>query len=84
MHSITFKVKKSVCILLRCSMNKTCDINYIVLSGNIINYVHKTKLLCALLCSDMKRSIDVSCQASNFYAQANTLYFRFFSDEVKM
>ena len=83
MHSVTFNVKKSVCMFFRCSMNKTCDITNVVLSGNSIDYVHKTKYLCVLLCSDMKTSI---CrQTSRFYAQANTLLrnFRFCSDDVK-
>ena len=40
-------------------MNKTCDITNVVLSGNIIDYVHKTKHLGVLLCSDMKTSINV-------------------------
>ena len=53
MHSITFNVKKIVCMFFRCSMNKTCDITNVVLSGNIIDYVHKTKYLGVLLCSDM-------------------------------
>ena len=38
-------------------MNKTCNITIVVLSGNIIDYVHKTKYLDVLLCSDMKTSI---------------------------
>ena len=58
-------------------MNKTCDITNVVLSGNIIDYVHKTKYLGVLLCSDMKTSIDVCCQTSKFYAQANTLLRNF-------
>ena len=72
MHSVTFNVKKSVCMFFRCSMNKTCDITNVVLSGNIIDYVHKTKYLGVLLSSDMKTSIDVCRQTSKFYAQANT------------
>ena len=59
MNFITFNVKKSVCIFFRCSMNKMCDITNVVLSGNIIDYVHKTKYLGVPLCSDMKTSIDV-------------------------
>ena len=84
-HSITFNVKKSVCMFFRCSMNKTCDITNVVLSGNSIDYVHKTKYLGVLLCSDMKTSIDVIRQTSKFYAQANTLLrnFRYCSDDVK-
>ena len=89
MHSITFSVKKSVCMFFRCSMSKTCDITNVVLSGNIIDYVHtcKTKYFGVLLYSDMKTSIDVHvcCQTSKFYAQANTLLrnFRYCSDDVK-
>ena len=66
-------------------MNKTCDITNVVLSGNIIDYVHKTKYLGVLLCSDRKTSIDVSRQSRKFYAQANTLLrnFCFCSDKVK-
>ena len=66
-------------------MNKTCDITNVVLSGNTIDYVHKTKYLGVLLCSDMKTSIDVCRQTSRFYAQANTLSrnFRYCSDDVK-
>ena len=73
MHSITFNVKKSVCMFFRCSTNKTCDITNVVLSGNNIDYMHKTKYLGVLLCSDMKTSIDVCRQTSKFNAQANTL-----------
>ena len=87
MHSITFNVKKSVCMFFRCSMNKTCDITNVVLSGNIIDYVHKTKYLGILLHSDMKISIahDVCRQTSKFYAHANTLLrnFRYCADDVK-
>ena len=59
MHSITFNEKNFLCMFFRCSMNKTCDITNVVLSGNSIDYVHKTKYLGVLLCSDMKTSIDV-------------------------
>ena len=62
-------------------MNKTCDITNVVLSGNSIDYVHKTKYLGVLLCSDMK-----ACRpTSKFYAQANTLLrnFSYCSDDVK-
>ena len=73
-------------MFFKCRMNKTCDITNVVLSGNIIDYVHTTKYLGVLLCSDMKTSIDVCRQPSKFYAQANTLLynFRYCSDEVKM
>ena len=40
-------------------MKITCDITNVVLSGNSIDYVHKTKYLSVLLCSDIKTSIDV-------------------------
>ena len=55
-HSMTL----SLCIFFRCSMNKTCDITNVVLCGNIMDYVRKTKYLGVLLCSDMKTYTDVS------------------------
>ena len=63
-------------------MNKTCDIINVVLSGNILDYVHKTKYLGVHLCFDMKTSIDACRQTSKFYAQVNTLLrnFRYCSD----
>ena len=66
-------------------MIKSCDNTNVVLSGNIIEYVHKTKYLGVLLCSDMKTSIDVCRQTNKFYAQSNTLLcnFRYCSDEIK-
>ena len=66
-------------------MNETCDITNVLLSGNIIGYVHKTKYLGVILCSDMKISIDVCHQTSKFYSQANILLrnFRYCSDDVK-
>ena len=66
-------------------MKKTCDITNIVLSDNVIDYVHKTKYLGVLLCSDTRISIDVCRQTSKFYAQVNTLlrHFRYCSDDVK-
>ena len=72
-YFITFNVNKSVSMFFRWSMNKTCDITNAVLSGNIIDYGHKTKYLGVLLCSDIKISIDVCRQTSKFYPQANTL-----------
>ena len=74
MHSITFNVKKSVCMFFRCSINKTCDITNVVLSGNTIDYVHKTKYLGVLLCSDMKTSIDV-CRKQVGFMHKPTLYY---------
>ena len=67
-------------------MNKTWDIPNVILSDNIIDYVHKTKYLGVILCSHMKTSIDVSRQTSKFYAQANTLLrnFCYCSDKVKL
>ena len=76
MHSIRFNVNKSVCMFFRCSRNKTCDIINVVLSGKIIDCVHKTEYLSDHLGSDKKTSIDVSRQTSKFSAQANIcIYF---------
>ena len=67
-------------------MNKTCDITNAVLSDKVIDYVHKTKYLGVLLCSEMKTSINVCRRTSKFYAQANTLLqnFRYCSDDVNV
>ena len=72
-------------VFFRCSININCDITNVVLSGNIIDYVHKTNYLGVLLCSDMKTFIGVSRQTCKFYAQANTLLRNFHncSDKVK-
>ena len=67
-------------------MNKTCNVTNVVLSDNVIDYVHKTKYLGVPLCPDMKTSVDVCRQTSQFYAQANILlyhYFYYCSDDVK-
>ena len=41
-------------VFLRYSKNITCDINSVILSGNIIDYVNITKYLSAILFSVMK------------------------------
>ena len=63
--------------VFRCIMNKTCDITNVVLSDNVIDYVHKTKYLDVLLCSDMQTSIDVCRQTSKFYAKPIHYYVTF-------
>ena len=44
-HSLTFNVRKSVCMFFKCKMNKLCDNASVVLSGNNIDFVHGTKYL---------------------------------------
>ena len=39
-HSITFNVRKSVCMFFKSKMNKLCDNVPVVLSGNNIDFVH--------------------------------------------
>ena len=84
-HSITFNVKKSVCMFFKSSVNKHCDYANVYLSGNHIDFVQEVKYLGVLLNSSMKTSIDVSRQTRKFYAQANMLLrnFRYCSREVK-
>ena len=84
-HSITFNVKKSVCMFFKCTVNKHCDNSTVFLSGNQINFVQEVKYLGVLLNPSMKTSIDVSRQTRKFYAQANMLLrnFRYCSIEVK-
>ena len=64
-HSITFNVRKSVCMFFKSKMNKLCNNVPVVLSGNNINFVHKTKYLGV----SMKTSSDVVRQTRKFYAQ---------------
>ena len=84
-HSITFNVKKSVCMFFKCTVNKHCDNSTVFLSGNQINFVQEVKYLGVLLNPSMKTSIDVSRQTRKFYAQANMLLRNFWycSNEVK-
>ena len=84
-HSITFNVKKSVCMFFKCTVNKHCDNSTVFLSGYQINFVQEVKYLGVLLNPSMKTSIDVSRQTRKFYAQANMLLrnFRYCSNEVK-
>ena len=77
--------QKSVCMFLKCTVNKHCDNSTVFLSGNHIDFVQEVKYLGVLLNSSMKTSIDVSRQTRKFYAQANMLLrnFRYCSNEVK-
>ena len=84
-HSITFNVKKSVCMFFKSSVNKHCDYANVYLSGNHIDFVQEVKYLGVLLNSSMRTSNDVSRQTRKFYAQANMLLrnFRYCGREVK-
>ena len=84
-HSITFNVKKSVCMSFKCTVIKHCDNSTVFLSGNQIDFVHEVKYLGVLLNRSMKTSIDVIRQTRKFYAKANMLLrnFRYCSNEVK-
>ena len=84
-HSITFNVKKSVCMFFKCTVNKHCENSAVFLSGNQIDFVQEVQYLGVLLNPSMKMSFDVSCQTRKFYAQANMLLrnFRYCSNEVK-
>ena len=84
-HSITFNVKKSVCIFFKCTVNKHCDNSIVFLSGNQIDFVQEVKYLGVLLNSSMDTSIDVSRQTRKLYAQAKMLLrnFRYCSNKVK-
>ena len=48
-HSITFNVKKSVCMFFKSSVNKHCDYANVYLSGNHIDFVQEVKYLGVLL-----------------------------------
>ena len=48
-HSLTFNVRKSVCMFFKSKMNKSCGNVPVVLSGNTIEFVHETKYLGVIL-----------------------------------
>ena len=52
-HSMTFNVKKSVCIIFKSSVNKYCDYANVYLSGNHIDFVQEVKYLGVLLNSSI-------------------------------
>ena len=84
-HSLTFNVRKSVCMFLKSKMNKLCDNVPVVLSGNNIDFVHETKYLGVIINSSMKTSFDVVRQTRKFYAQTNMLLrnFRYCTNDVR-
>ena len=77
MHSITSNVKKSVCMFFRCSINKTCDITNIVLSGNIIDYMHKTKYLGVLYVLILKHPLMCVANQISFMHKSSHYYVTF-------
>ena len=74
-QSITFNVKKSVCMFFKCTVNKHCDNSTVFLSGNHIDFVQEVIYLGVLLTSSMKAFIDVSRQTRKCYAQATKYIF---------
>ena len=85
LHSLTFNVRKSVCMFFKSKLNKSCDGVSVVLSGNNINFVPETNCLGVIVNSSMKTSLDVVRQTRKFYAQANMLLcnFRYCTNDVK-
>ena len=73
-HSLTFNLRKSVCMFFKSKVNKVCDNVSILLSGNNIDFVHETRYLGVIINSSMKTSSDIVRQTRKFYAQANTYY----------
>ena len=59
-HSITFNVKKSVCMFFKCTVNKHCYNSTVFFSRNQIDFVQEVKYLGVLLNPSIKTSIDVS------------------------
>ena len=84
-HSLTFNVRKSVCMFFKSKMNKLCDNISVVLSGNNIDFVHETKYLGVIINSSIKTSSDVVRQTRKFYEQAIMLLrnFRYCTNDVK-
>ena len=85
-HSLTFNVRKSVCMFFKCKMIKLCDNVPVVLSGNNIDFVNETKYLDVKQNSSMKTSSDVVRQTRKFYTQTNMLLrnFRYCTNNVKL
>ena len=83
-HSLTFNVRKSVCMFIKSKMNKLCDNVLVVLSGNNIDFVHATKYLGVIINSSKKTSSDDVRQTRKFYAQSNMLLrnFRYCTNDV--
>ena len=54
-HSITFNVKKSVCMFFKCTVNKHCDNSTVFLNGNQIDFVQEFKYLGYYLILPCKR-----------------------------
>ena len=81
-HSLTFNVRKSVCMFFLNKMNKLCDNVSVALSGNNIVFVHEAKYLGVIINSSMKTSSDV---VRKCYAQTNMLLrnFRYCTNDVK-
>ena len=49
-HSITFNVKKSVCMFFKCTVNKHCEHSTVFLSGNQIDFVQEVKYCIVWYC----------------------------------
>ena len=83
-HSLTFNVRKSVCMFFKSKMNKLCDNVPVVLSDNDIDFMHETKYLGLIINSSMKTSSYVVRQTRKFYARTNMLLrnFRYCTDDV--
>ena len=84
-HSLTFNVRKSVCMFFKSKMKKLCDHVFVLLTSNNIDFVHETKYLGVIINSSMKTSSDVVRQTRKFYAQANILLrnFCYCTNDVK-
>ena len=84
-HSITFNVRKSVCMFFKSKINKLYDNIPVVLNGNNIDFVHETKYLGVIINSSMKTPSDVVRQTRKLYAQANMLLrnFRYCTNDLK-
>ena len=72
-------------MFFKSKMNKLCDDVSVVLSGNIIDFVHEKKYLGVIINSSMKTSSDVVRQTRKLYAQANMLLrnFRYCTNDEK-
>ena len=85
LHDIKFNAKKSVCLVFRSSVNKSCALPKIFICDTICEFPNEVKYLGVMISSSMKTTIDVKRQTRTFYARANLLLrnFRHCTDKVK-
>ena len=71
LHDIKFNAKKSVCLFIMSSVNKSCALPKIFICDSICEFSNKFKYLGVMISSSMKTTIDVKRQTRTSYARTN-------------